>query len=115
MTNHNFLLASCPFIVELSMFSGSNNDEVALAVNQELQLQTMERSADKNIATTAQPSIDTFVKKRVTDEDTGAGIFGALNHIDFNVEAKKKRMKTKNAEYKFADVDFTEVLKFEAF
>jgi hypothetical protein len=88
--------------------SGSNNDKVALAVNQ-LQLQALERSADKNIATIAQPSIDSFVKNRVSEEDTGAGIFSALNHIDFDVEAKKIREKTKNTEVKSASSDFMEV------
>lgn len=90
-------------------YLGANNDEIAKDISEELKLQALELAGDKNIATIAQPSIETYVQKRVKEEDTGAGIFSALNHIDFDVEAKKKRKKTKTTEYKFAAVDFTEV------
>jgi len=49
-------------------------------------------------------SIDQYLAQKVNGEDTGAGVFGALNFIDASGNAKKK----KTAEDAFADPDWSQ-------
>jgi len=47
---------------------------------------------DDYIGTPAQPDVGGFIKTRTSQEDTGAGLFGALQHVDMTeIEAAKAR------------------------
>jgi hypothetical protein len=96
--------------VDGGILPGANDDSVAKKVNETLAKQAQLMAEDKTIGTIKQPSIDEYVKKRIVEEDTGAGIFGALNHIKFDasLNAKKKVKSGQAADYKFQSVDYNE-------
>ena len=58
--------------------------------------------SDDFIVTQEQPNVDSFIKRRMKDEDSGAGVFGALRHINTTGTVKKK------AERQFVDPDWTQ-------
>lgn len=84
---------------------------MAVELKEEIQKRKVKLATDPNISASTMPvpSIDQYVIKRKQDEDSGAGIFGALNHISFETEAEKRNKKKKiKQEYKFDHMDYTE-------
>ena len=86
------------------MLPGENNDAIA----RELAALQNERDGeiveDDFIAQPEPVSVQEYLKGRVAVDDSGAGIFGALNHIDLSGNAKKK----KTGEDAFTDPDWTQ-------
>ena len=87
-----------------SMPVGSKSSDITSKV---LELQTrreMELTADNFIAT--QPPLDVMIKdyimQRARDDDTGAGVFGAVSHINVSGIKKSKAARV------FTDPDWTE-------
>lgn len=83
---------------------GTNADPLALELQELKNKRLFEREADDFIASQEPVSIDQYLKGRVKEEDTGAGVFGALNHINADGVAKKKR----KGEDAFTDPDWTQ-------
>ena len=80
-----------------------NKDEVARKVASIQKSRNISQDEDDFIVNPAPPPIDEYVKSRKNGEDTGAGVFGALQHIRLNNENMKSK-----AEMAFASVDPTE-------
>jgi len=70
-------------ILSLNFFSHTffkNHQADRLAQAEALRLQEM---ADDDFVAMPEPiSVDTYIQKKIAAEDTGAGVFGALNYMD---------------------------------
>ncbi len=70
---------------------GANKDEVAMKAQSLLKNRANQVSTDDFVASLPpEVLLDEFVTARKKDEDSGAGIFGALHHIHTHEKAKKK-------------------------
>jgi len=70
----------------------------------EMERQRQAEAEDEFVAMPEPVSIAQYLKGKVTEEDTGAGVFGALNYIDASGGSKKK----KTASDAFADPDWSQ-------
>lgn len=77
-------------------------DEVSAETEELRNRRNDERSRDDYIVTQEQPDVSAFIKRRMKDEDTGAGVFGALRHINTTGRVQKKE------ERQFVDPDWTQ-------
>ena len=85
----------------VGLFGEENND----TVSNELRSLQMKRNTDDTFVASPEPiSVDAFLKQRIKGEDTGAGVFGALSHLEKDGRSKKKT----NAEDEFVDPDWTQ-------
>lgn len=82
---------------------GGMIDPVADKVAQEEAKRLAEMQEDDFIAMPEPMSADKYIKDKMAAEDTGAGVFGALNHIDATGNAVKK-----SAADAFADPDWSQ-------
>eukprot|EP01038_Epipyxis_sp_PR26KG_P004421 gene4421-6250_t len=90
---------------ESALLPGMNDDPTAIKALELANMRKGEVNDDDFIASQEPINIDEFLKDRVAAEDTGAGVFGALNHIDIHGNSKKK----KTAEDSFlTDLDWNE-------
>lgn len=78
-----------------------NNDIIAKETRKLEHSRNLETKDDTFFASSSPVPLTTFINERVKADDTGAGIFGALNHINFEGSTRKK---TGQKNY-FADVD----------
>lgn len=68
-----------------------------------MQNERMEALQDDSLIAMQEPAnIENMLKRRMVDKDTGAGVFGALNHITLD---GKKKLKAENI---FSDPDWTQ-------
>ena len=68
----------------------SHLDEVGKEVARMQRLRDDELLGDGNIAMQEPAKIQDLLKRRVTEQDTGAGVFGAMNHITLDGKKKSK-------------------------
>jgi hypothetical protein len=81
---------------------GANGDPVAMKTLELANKRKAELAQDDFIASQEPVSVEQYIQDRIAMEDTGAGVFGALNHIRADGSAKKKR----TAEDFFIDPDW---------
>ena len=86
------------------MLPGENDDAIAIELQGLQNKRISELIEDDFIASPEPISIDKFLQGRTAVEDTGAGVFGALSHIDMSGLAAGK----KKPEDAFADPDWTQ-------
>jgi hypothetical protein len=77
-------------------------DEVSAETEELRNRRQDELQKDDFIVTQDQPDVGNFIKRRMKDEDTGAGVFGALKHINTTGKPQKKE------ERQFVDPDWTQ-------
>ncbi len=90
--------------VEMALLPHANNDPIAQKTRQLEQERSADRKGDDYIASSEPANLNSYIQERVKLEDSGAGVFGALNHIDF--VGRKNRKKT--GEDAFADPDWAQ-------
>eukprot|EP01034_Spumella_vulgaris_P027083 gene27083-33756_t len=83
---------------------GTNTDPTALELQEIRAKRQFELEADDFIASQEPVSIDQYMRGRINEDDTGAGVFGALNHIDMEGTSKRK----KKPEDAFTDPDWAQ-------
>ncbi len=81
---------------------GANSDQIALKAIELTQKRKGELETDDLIGSQEPVSVEGYIKERVALEDSGAGVFGALNHINVDGSSKKK----KRPEDAFSDPDW---------
>lgn len=80
-------------------------DSTAQAAIELIEKRKAQIDEDEFVLTQEPISVDEFVKKRILQEDTGAGVFGALAHLELPEYGGKKK---KTAEDFFEEIDFEE-------
>jgi hypothetical protein len=92
--------------IESGEFDGieaSNLDSVGIEAVK-IQARRQRQLAEDGLIAMQEPlPIEHLLKERVKTEDTGAGVFGAMNHI--NLDGKKNKKKAENA---FSDPDWNQ-------
>jgi hypothetical protein len=82
---------------------GGGVDAAADLIAQQEAARLAEMHEDDFVAMPEPMSADKYIRDKVAADDTGAGVFGALNHIDASGNARKK-----TGEDAFADPDWTQ-------
>jgi hypothetical protein len=86
----------------IGVLPGANSDPVAMKTMELVNKRKGELATDELIASQEPVNVEAYIKERVALEDTGAGVFGALNHISADGTAKKR----KKPEDAFIDPDW---------
>jgi len=81
---------------------GGDDDEVVDGVNELQKKRNLELSSDELIAQPEPVTVDQYIRKRIAKQDTGAGVFGAINFMDSRGNAVVK----KTAENVFDDKEW---------
>lgn len=89
---------------DMAILPNANNDEIARKTIMLQNERQAELHDDDFIVSQEPASVDQYIQERVANDDTGAGVFGALNHIDFKGSNRKK----KSMGEAFADPDWNE-------
>jgi hypothetical protein len=77
-------------------------DEISAETEELRNRRQGELQNDNYIVTQDQPDVSSFIRRRMKDEDSGAGVFGALRHINTTGKVQKKE------ERQFTDPDWTQ-------